>query len=506
MLQIRFGSLVALLFIISCVHQVEVADDLIDFEVFETGELQVNMDPNGITPLSGLLEFTTSIPAEVSITIYGQEEISYTHYGHRTDHSVPVVGLYAGMLNLVNVTLEDLDGNRAQHTLDVLTPALPDFFPDITIDVNTGMKEEGLVFCEFSRGRGYSFTSTPFAVDEYGAVRWWFDFSMFSGIIFPVRYTERNTLLIGFRDALKEFDYTGRLLRTIHLPGYRQHHEVLRKPNGNYLVAVDKLSESTVEDHIIEVNQNGTVVNEWDLRQLLDVDRFDLVDNPYDWFHMNAIFHDPSDNSLIVSGRNQGVVKITENNELVWILAPHKGWGRAGVFGNGPETRDYLLTAVKDDGLPYNQSVQDGINQFVDFEWVWGQHAPMLLPNGNIFIYDNGFNRNFEFAGNYSRGVEYEIDETNRTVRQVWEYGKDRGPELNSPIISDVDVLENGNRLISSGIIFGPDPKTKIVEVLYPQKTVAFEMTLHHKNSQSSGSFNWGDFDLMYRAEKRDFY
>ena len=39
---------------------------------------------------------------------------------------------------------------------------------------------------------------------------------------------------------------------------------------------------------------------------------------------MNAIWHDENDNALAISGRNQGIVKVNWNNELQWILAPHK--------------------------------------------------------------------------------------------------------------------------------------------------------------------------------------
>ena len=131
----------------------------------------------------------------------------------------------------------------------------------------------------------------------------------------------------------------------------------------------------------------------------------------------------------------------------------------------------------------------------------------MRLPNGNLFIFDNGFNRNFgSGTSNYSRAVEYRIDESAMEVRQIWEYGSERGSELYSPIISDVDLLENSNRLMTSGILFGADPHAKITEITYPDKTVAFEMSVFFKNAESGGSFSWGDFDLMYRAEKRKFY
>ena len=65
------------------------------------------------------------------------------------------------------------------------------------------------------------------------------------------------------------------------------------------------------------------------------------------------------------------------------------------------------------------------------------------------------------------QGVEGRISEENMTVQEIWQYGKERGPECWAPIISDVDVLDNTNRLITSGIVFGAEPYAKIMEVSY---------------------------------------
>ena len=94
-------------------------------------------------------------------------------------------------------------------------------------------------------------------------------------------------------------------------------------------------------------------------------------------------------------GPDAGSGKGKPQNELVWIMAPHKGWGKAGINGDGFETSDYLLTAVDANGDPYPQNVQDGLVADPNFDWTWGQHASMLLPDGNLFVFDNGYNRHF---------------------------------------------------------------------------------------------------------------
>ena len=191
-------------------------------------------------------------------------------------------------------------------------------------------------------------------------------------------------------------------------------------------------------------------------------------------------------------------------------MSPHQGWGKAGVNGEGFETSNYLLTAVDEQGTSYSDSVQLGLSRTVSFDWPWGQHAAMVLPNGNIFCYDNGWYRNFSWNGDddsYSRAVEYEVDHENQTVRQVWQYGEERGSEIYSGNISDVDLMPvTGNRLICPGNINLPDNRLgMIIEVTYPQSLVVFEAKINYANIFSTGS-GWEEADLIYRSERIQLY
>ena len=42
------------------------------------------------------------------------------------------------------------------------------------------------------------------------------------------------------------------------------------------------------------------------MRPILDMDRYDLVEDEVDWFHNNAVYYSEADDCLLVSGRNQG--------------------------------------------------------------------------------------------------------------------------------------------------------------------------------------------------------
>jgi arylsulfate sulfotransferase len=215
---------------------------------------------------------------------------------------------------------------------------------------------------------------------------------------------------------------------------------------------------------------------------------------------MNGLAYDPSDNSIIVSGKNQGVAKISWDDELIWIMSPKKDWGVAGRNEDGLDTNPFLLTGINSEGNLYSEEVQVGKVSPPDFDFPWGQHAPAVLPNGNLVLFDNGYMRNFVAKVNYSRAVEYKVDKENLTVQQVWQYGKERGNEFFSMLISDVDYLPSSkNILVTSGFIYH---NAKIVELDYPDKNEVFEATLFFKTLNGNKTFSWGQLDILYRSER----
>jgi arylsulfate sulfotransferase len=478
----------------------------------------LELNPSGRNPLSAELRFSTRVPTFFSITVLGPIPVEKSYSSRHSQYRIPILGLYPEAVNNVVLTVENSNSKTVTDTLSIETEPLPDFLPTPEINVLQESKmEPGMHFNEVHIGNAGQFNSHPIIFDNNGDVRWYLDLSEFGRITWPIKFNGDGSLFAIFGVTIVEFDMAGKELNRIVVEENNMHHEVLKLPNGNYVVAVSRVGVTmikngeeitSVEDYIIEVDPAGTIVTEWDMAEVLGVNRTDLTDGDTDWFHMNAIFYDENDNSLVVSGRNQGVVKVNWDNELQWILAPHKGWGDAGRYEKTTSTIPYLLTAVDNSGVPYSDDIQQGIVESSNFSWTWGQHTPLILPNGNLFVFDNGFNRNFGSAPDYSMGTEYEINEEDMTVKQVWSYGRARGEELFSSIISDVDYLsETQNRLIMPGVVRtgNQDPYSKLVEVSYPDKEVVFESTLYFKNQLVDGQ-GWGNLDITYRAERISLY
>lgn len=219
------------------------------------------------------------------------------------------------------------------------------------------------------------------------------------------------------------------------------HHGVNLGPGGNMLLLSMEIREfdnwpgsttdpnaqreraKVVGDIVMEVAPDGTKVNERRLLDLLDPYRITYgsrsnywgqrgYTGTNDWCHANGTAYVAKDDSILVSLRTQDcIIKFDrKSGALRWILGPHGNWNRPWS--------DKLL---QPDGL---------------VAWNFHQHDCSVTPAGTILCFDNGNHRALPFEqdlppqGNYSRAVEFAVDETRGTVRQVWSYGDSQGERL----------------------------------------------------------------------------
>lgn len=488
------------------------------------GKIDIKLNPYNVAPLGAQLTFKAKEACKVKIEVAGKIPVENFFPALATDHRIPVLGLYPDTMNTVVITLTTQSGTQYTGELYIATNPLPDFLPDIQITaLKRDKMEPGLHLAEVLIANSGEFDSFPVMFDDNGEVRWFLDLSGVKPFPFtPHRLKNGNWLFVSWVE-MYELSSLGQLIQHHRLTDFSADHDVIALDNGHLIMGASKKDTKIIRegaavesryDYVIEVDKNRQVVREWDLREVLDVDRtvfrkdFSL-DFSADWFHINSIVQDPEDKGLVISGRNQGVLKVSPDNELRWILAPHRAWGKAGFDGQGLNTQDYLLQAIGADGQILPAEVQEGTLATDEFEWPTGQHALSILKNGHLLLFDNGLSRNFSNEFSYSRAVEYEIDEQAKTIRQVWAYGKSRGMDLFSAITSDVDLLpQTNNRLITAGNIrlSSLPPHAKMVEVTFPDNEVVFEANLFLKDAKGSGAQEWAQFDLLYRGERYTLY
>ncbi len=485
-------------------------DEEVDIEELLKDPINIQLNPYELTPLSAVLTVNTESAAHIEATVLGDYPSITETENPGTAHQIDIHGLYPDHNNAIKIKVTEENGRYGLDTIFIQTDSLPSTFPDIEIvAIDESRMEPGWNLIELSIGGQGFFRFNPVIFDPSGQIRWYMNLDFIEGWIGPFERLDNGNWLWSHNNRTYEYNMLGQEVRNWELWPYSQHHDQVEKPDGNLIISVSKWEETTALDHIIEIDrQDGSTVREWDLREVLDVDRFDFVWNSFDWAHVNSVWYDTNTDGLVVSARHQGIVKVDIDNNLEWIIAPHQGWNLASIDGDGIDTRDYLLTAIDANGNPYPESIQQGSEDAADgFSWPWGQHAAMVLDNGHIFCFDNGTNKHFDNNATYSRGVEYAINAEAMTISQVWQYGKERGIEMHSNNISDVDVLPiTGNRLMAPGNLTpNPSRQTKLIEVSYPDGEVIYEAVVTFKDGASTGA-GWAETDISYRAERLEIY
>ncbi|MFP4011863.1 MAG: aryl-sulfate sulfotransferase [Spirochaetaceae bacterium] len=430
--------------------------------------VQVRVERADAAPLSALLTVEARRPVRVELHMSspqrGSLELRADFDEYRRRHELPVLGLHPDAENRLRIVTVEEDGRTKTHERTVQTPPLPDRYPEVEVArARPDRESEGLFLLQLAaydeEGDYHPLAS---AVDSHGNVRWLYT-EDFGHLLSPLR---NGKLMVQKDDDIVEIDWLGRRTGKRWTVPEGLHHDAVELADGNFLAL--SAAPGSFDDGMVEIDRDsGRVARSFDFREILDPRRprqpINLEDA--DWLHLNGIDYDAAADAAVVSGRDQSaVVKVDlDSGEPVWILSSHTHWSE--------EFAPYLLEPT---GEP--------------FEWSWGQHAPELyrsatdavgpaagpaageseqmngedtaasgLPSHvrRVLVYDNGNHRSYDDPlppdENYSRAVEYEIDEAAGTVEQLWQYGKERGSELFTPFIGDADYLPNGNRLVVFG-------------------------------------------------------
>jgi hypothetical protein len=205
-------------------------------------------------------------------------------------------------------------------------------------------------------------------------------------------------------------------------------HDLQLLPNGNALLmaydaqAIDmsRFVQGGKPDAFVtglilqELDPSKNVIFEWrswDHIALADT-QSDLTLKTIDTVHGNSIAV-ANDGNLLLSNRNTSeITKIDrQTGAVIW---------RMGGRGN-------MFRFTNDQPFAY-------------------QHDLRQLPNGNLTLFDN---QGTEQNPATSRGVEYQVDEVQKTVTKVWEYIPD--PAIFGTFMGNLQTLPGGSRLLDWG-------------------------------------------------------
>lgn len=329
----------------------------------------------------------------------------------------PVFGLYAGHRNELVVTTRFRDGSRHVAELAITTGAYTGpaaVYNTPVIHQARGVAWPGLDFMLLKNGY-----TTPVILDSDGLLRWAGAApgnalsSLFDGDAF---YSgDQGT------PHLYRIDIDGSITTSaLGDPRYiRFHHELARGKTG-FLAEVDAREGGVelLESILAEIDSSGKVLKEWDMSKIFraamraggdDPDNF--VRDGVDWFHMNSAIYDARDNALLVSSRENFVVKLDyDSGAIRWLFGdPEKHW-----YVNYPSLRALALRLVE--GKP-----------------PIGQHSLSVPANGELLLFNNGYPNLHAPPGtpvgqrrNFSTPSRYAIDDASRSAREVWTWEANR--------------------------------------------------------------------------------
>jgi Arylsulfotransferase (ASST) len=262
------------------------------------------------------------------------------------------------------------------------------------------------------------------------------------GTLFFNGRTPENSFLSRFPfkgGVVLEADWNGKVLWEVRHPDHHHHGILLRNgnvllncmgrvpdeiarrvgggmvehdmPSGQYRPQTEAEAGKMYSDYLAELTPAGKTVWEWRTWEHLDpvLDGISEVQAPRTmWAQGNSVEELPDGDILASFRPTSTVVRISrKTGEIAWKL--------------GPPT-------------------------------VAGQHAPTMLGNGNVLIFDNGVHR-LDDSMPYSRVIE-----VNPATNQiVWTYQDKPGWNFFSPRMGGAQRLPNGNTLIteaSSGRFF----------------------------------------------------
>jgi arylsulfate sulfotransferase len=363
---------------------------------------------------------------------------------------LPVFGLYAGYRNNISLTTGFRDGSSRVDSVPMETEAYEDSNNVFTaIDIKKTRAANDSLNFDYILIKNLA--TPPLIIDTDGNVRW-------IGTVPVSSYSTAfidNGFVIGSPttpDIYRlEFDgtYTGTNLSD---SSYSYFHHELTIGKVGLLAEVDANERNKTESILAEISPTGQVLKEWDMGSILSNamtkggdDPSNFVRDGADWFHMNSAIYTPSDNSLLISSRENFVMKIDYDSGAVkWLFGDTtKHW-----YVDYPSLRAYALT-LTEGKIPI------------------GQHSLSTASDGNLLLFNNGFGSMQNPAGTspgmtrtFSAASKYAIDEIARSARETWTF--ENGQTVYSDICSN--VYENGvNNYLVNYAVASNRTKAKLI-------------------------------------------
>ncbi len=424
----------------------------------------------GPTPFIAQIQLTANPPASVksikfqitpkagSVTrpVTGTYPIGYLQKrGYFNSQSgailLPVFGLYANSSNTVNLTYVFTDNSLQQASVMVSTPVFNDPCGYNSPTIVQPRTNSTTLSYDYYLVRNKCGAAGPIIFDTDGRIRWvgtagfanhtttLFQNSVYLGTGAGAGAVLYRMELDGTFVALKDYSSIGAL---------NFHHNADFGKRG-ILLEVDTAAQ--VESVVLEVDGLGNLLKTWNMADLISAAMTAGGDNPSqfvkpasdpapsnDWFHNNAVAYKKSDDSLLVSSRENFVIALNYTTSAIkWILGDTtKHWHQF------PSLANYSLSL--------------GANTLAPI----GQHALSITIDDNLLLFDNGKSSlGHTPAGldrTYSAARKYQINTQAKVATELWNYAANQA--LYSPFCSSVYEDSPSNYLVDYAFLNATTP------------------------------------------------
>ena len=437
------------------------------------GGVRYDHGPNGRSnPFIAQIQLTANPPASVksikfqitpkagSVTrpVSGTYPIAYLqkrgYFNSQTGAILlPVFGLYSNFSNTVNLTYLFTDNSSQQASVMVSTPVFNDPCSYNSPTVVQPRTNSTALSYDYFLVRNICGTAGPIIIDTDGRVRWvgtagvadhsatLFQNSVYLGTGVGVGAVLYRMELDGTFVALKDYSSIGVL---------NFHHNADFGKRG-ILLEVDTAAQ--VEAVVMEVDGLGNLLKTWNMADIIsaamtaggDVPGQFVMPAPNDWFHNNAVAYKRSDDSLLVSSRENFVIALDYTTGAIkWILGDTtKHWHQFQSLANF--------------------SLSLGANTLPPI----GQHALSITSDDNLLLFDNGRSSlNHAPPGadrTYSAPRKYQINKPANVATELWNYAA--GQAFYSAFCSSVYEDAPSNYIVDYAILNLAAPPT-LAEIL----------------------------------------
>jgi hypothetical protein len=212
------------------------------------------------------------------------------------------------------------------------------------------------------------------------------------------------------------------------------HHDISITPNGNVIALINRYSDKRYPDYpnLTEPHLEDFLV-ELDGKTGKPLHKISLLDAFYESPFRPLL-------TLIPSFRHESEFRLEDplHTNSVQYLGPRL----AKAFAPAQSRAGQVLISFRTPSTVGLLDMNSGkVTWMKRGDW-FGQHSARALPDGNFDLFDN--------YGHYQNGNASRILEINPTTNNiVWRYHGTPAHPLDSKIRSEVDLLANGNRLIT---------------------------------------------------------